>query len=126
MQLQALLRQFDPRLTVSGLPDVDITHVTEDSRRARPGSLFIARAGSKADGRKFVADAKAHGAVAVVTGAKASGSPLPQIVVPDPARAASILAQLFYGSPSQKMRCFAVTGTNGKTTTTYLLRHLLG
>src|SRR5437763_12218075 len=130
MFLHALLRQFDPRLTVSGIPaDVEITHVTEDSRRARAGSLFVARAGNKADGRQFVADARERGAVAVVTGAKIPGSPLPQVVVPDPAqggRAASVLANLFHGSPSLQMRCFAVTGTNGKTTTTYLLRHLLG
>jgi UDP-N-acetylmuramoyl-L-alanyl-D-glutamate--2,6-diaminopimelate ligase len=126
MQLHALLRLLDPRPSLSGIPDLDITGVSEDSRRIGPGGLFIARAGTKADGIQYVADAKAKGAVAVVTQAKTPGCPLPQVVVPDPARAASFLANLFHGSPSHKMRCFAVTGTNGKTTTTYLLRHLLG
>jgi UDP-N-acetylmuramoyl-L-alanyl-D-glutamate--2,6-diaminopimelate ligase len=128
MQLHALLRQLQPRPTVSGgIPTtLEITGVTEDSRRAKAGSLFIARAGTKADGAQFVADAKNRGAVAVVTSAKASNCPLPQVVVSDPARAASVLANLFQNSPSATMRCFAVTGTNGKTTTTYLLRHLLG
>ena len=127
MQLVALLRQFDPQLSLSGIPDdLEINGVVEDSRRAGPGSLFVARAGTKTDGKQFVADAKAHGAAAVVTPIKLSGSPLPQVVVPDTDRAASVLANLCAGMPSHKMRCFAVTGTNGKTTTTYLLRHLLG
>jgi UDP-N-acetylmuramoyl-L-alanyl-D-glutamate--2,6-diaminopimelate ligase len=126
MQLHALLRLLDPRPSLSGIPDLDITGVSEDSRRISSGGLFIARAGAKADGMQYVADAKARGAVAVVTQAKAPRCPLPQVVVSDPARAASILANLYYSSPSHKLRCFAVTGTNGKTTTTYLLRHLLG
>ncbi len=125
MQLHALLRHLDPRPTLSGIPDADITGVSEDSRRVKAGNLFIARAGTKADGMQFVADAKSRGAVAVVTQTRASGCPLPQIVIPDPARAASLIANLYQGSPSHKLRCFAVTGTNGKTTTTYLLRHLL-
>jgi UDP-N-acetylmuramoyl-L-alanyl-D-glutamate--2,6-diaminopimelate ligase len=127
MLLHALLRHYDPRLTVSGIPsDIAISGVTDDSRRARAGSLFVARAGTKADGAKFVADAKARGAVAVVCGAKISPCPLPQAVVDDPARAAALLAHIYLASPSLKMRCFAITGTNGKTTSTYLLRHLLG
>src|SRR5438874_6110085 len=126
MQLHALLRHFDPQLSLSGISNVEISGVCEDSRRAAKGSLFIARTGTKANGLEFIADAKSHGAVAVATQSKVSRSPLPQVVVKDAARAASVLANLYHGSPSLKMRCFAVTGTNGKTTTTYLIRHLLG
>src|SRR3954471_7359398 len=113
MQLHALLRGFDPRLSVSGIPNVDITGVCDDSRLVRPGNLFVARSGLKSDGSAFVADAKAKGAVAVVTQTKQTGSPLPQIVVEDAARATSVLANLFHGAPSLKMRTFAITGTNG-------------
>src|SRR5438094_2860011 len=126
MQLHALLRHFDPQLSLSGISNVEISGVCEDSRRAAKGSLFIARTGTKANGLEFIADAKSHGAVAVAMQSKVSRSPLPQIVVKDAARAASVLANLYHGSPSLKMRCFAVTGTNGKTTTTYVIRHLLG
>jgi UDP-N-acetylmuramoyl-L-alanyl-D-glutamate--2,6-diaminopimelate ligase len=85
MLLHALLRHFDPRVSVSGIPSsLEVTSVVEDSRRARPGSLFVARSGTKADGAAYVADAKNRGAVAVVTAAKAPGCPLPQVVVADP------------------------------------------
>src|SRR5688500_7294119 len=131
MQLHTLLRQYDPHFSVSGIPNVEIRAVRDDSRRIGPGDLFVARAaankdGTKRDGGAYVADAAARGAVAVVTEAKSPGCPLPQIVVKDAARATSILANLFHGAPSMKLRMFGVTGTNGKTTTTYLIRHLLG
>jgi UDP-N-acetylmuramoyl-L-alanyl-D-glutamate--2,6-diaminopimelate ligase len=106
------------------IPDIEITGVQEDSRLVRPGDLFIARAGTKTDGRRFIEDAKSRGAVAVVTPQNVPDSSLPQIVLNDPC-AASILANLFHGRPSRSLRVVAVTGTNGKTTTAYLLRHLL-
>src|SRR5438477_5328556 len=102
MQLHALLRQFDPQLSLSGISNVEINGVCEDSRRATSGSLFVARAGVKANGHDFIADAKARGAVAVVTAATIRKSPLPQIVVKDTARAASALANLYHGLPSAK------------------------
>ena len=125
MQLHALLRHMDPQLSLSGISDVEISGVCEDSRRATAGSLFIARNGTKTSGAAFIADAKSRGAVAVVTCVKTPKCPLPQIVIKDAARAAAVLANLYHGSPSLKMRTFAITGTNGKTTTTYLIRHLL-
>jgi UDP-N-acetylmuramoyl-L-alanyl-D-glutamate--2,6-diaminopimelate ligase len=125
MQLHALLRHFDSQLSLSGIPDVEITGVCEDSRQAAAGNLFIARPGEKADGRAFVADARTRGAVAVVTQIKIPRCLLPQVIVPDAARASSVLANLYHGSPSLRMKCFAITGTNGKTTTSYIVRHLL-
>lgn len=126
MLLHKLLRLVDPRLPLTGIPDFDISAICEDSRRARPGSLFIARAGTKTDGAQFVADAASRGAVAVVTDRKIPSSPLPQVVLPDIAQPASVIANLFYRSPASQMYVFGITGTNGKTTTTYLVRHLLG
>ena len=128
MLLHTLVRQFDPRISLAGVPNVEVTGVREDSRQVRPGDLFVARPGTKADGVQFVNDAKSRGAVAVVsqTPLPKSVSALPQVAVPDAGIAASVLANLFHGSPAEKVRVLAVTGTNGKTTTTYLIRHLLG
>jgi UDP-N-acetylmuramoyl-L-alanyl-D-glutamate--2,6-diaminopimelate ligase len=127
MLLHTLLKQFNPQVPLSGVPNAEVTGIREDSRQVRPGDLFIARLGTRADGAQFVADAKDRGAVAVVTQTPVSKAscPLPQVTVADSGAAASILANLFHGSPAEKVRALAVTGTNGKTTTTYLIRHLL-
>src|SRR5688500_5648383 len=124
--LLTLLRQFDSSISLATIPNAEINGVREDSRQVTPGDLFAARGGTKTDGVKYVADAHARGAIAVVCEAKIPNSPLPCVVVKDAGAAASILANLFHGSPAAKMRVFGVTGTNGKTTTTYLVRHLLG
>lgn len=128
MLLQNLIRMYDPAFAVSSIPDLEILGVQEDSRLVRPGDLFIARPSygpnAKADTRQYIADAKARGAVAVVTMQKMTGLGLPQVVLGEPA-ASSILANLYHGRPSCKVAVMGVTGTNGKTTTTYLARHLL-
>jgi UDP-N-acetylmuramoyl-L-alanyl-D-glutamate--2,6-diaminopimelate ligase len=126
MFLHSLVRQFNSQLSLSNLPDAEVSGIVEDSRLAQPGSLFIARPGTKSDGSQYVADAAARGAIAAVTQARMGQVKLPQIVVSDANAAASVLANLFHGMPSQKVRTLGVTGTNGKTTTTYLLRHILG
>ena len=125
MLLHNLISQFDPKAVLSGVPNVEITGVCEDSRQVQPGNLFIARHGQKADGAQFVADAASRGAVAVLTPAKLPQGPLPQILTSQTTTAASILGNLFHSRPSGKIRVVGVTGTNGKTTTTYLIRHIL-
>jgi UDP-N-acetylmuramoyl-L-alanyl-D-glutamate--2,6-diaminopimelate ligase len=125
MLLHTLLRQFSPDIPIRGLKNVQVRAVREDSRQVRPGDLFVARCGTKTDGRQFIADAQAKGAVAVITDDPVSASPLPQICVRNPAAAASVLANLLYDHPSQKVNVLGITGTNGKTTTTYLIRHIL-
>jgi UDP-N-acetylmuramoyl-L-alanyl-D-glutamate--2,6-diaminopimelate ligase len=123
--LHDLIRRFDPAIQL-GIPNVQITGIQEDSRLVKPGDLFIARSGTKTEGAKFVGDAKAKGAVAVVASRHVDGITLPQVVIDNPA-ATSILANVFYGEPSASaVRVLGVTGTNGKTTTTYLIRHILG
>ncbi|HEX4794966.1 MAG TPA: UDP-N-acetylmuramoyl-L-alanyl-D-glutamate--2,6-diaminopimelate ligase [Humisphaera sp.] len=124
MLLHHLVRQLDV-VPGSGVPNVEITGVCEDSRHVAPGSLFVARAGTKADGKQYLADAKARGAVAAIVQSQVGGAGLPQIVVKDPGIAASYLANAFYDHPGRLVRTLAVTGTNGKTTTTYIVRHLL-
>ena len=125
MFLHDLIHRFDSRVSLAGLPNCDITAVCEDSRRAAEGSLFVARAGSKSDGALFLADAKARGAAAAVVRHKVKAVALPQIVVDDCNDAASILAHLLHERPGLTVKPLAVTGTNGKTTTAYLVRHLL-
>lgn len=125
MRLHQLIKSFNASIDCAHLPDIEVTGVEEDSRRVQPGSLFIARAGTQTDGSRYVAEATQRGAVAVVTESPIDGSPLPQVLVDCAAAAASVLANKFHGDPSRAMKVLAITGTNGKTTTTYIIRHLL-
>jgi UDP-N-acetylmuramoyl-L-alanyl-D-glutamate--2,6-diaminopimelate ligase len=125
MLLHELFASFDSSLDLHGLPNAPISGVKEDSRQVTAGDLFVARAGAKTDGRAFLADAQQRGAIAAVVAAYDPRCSLPQIVTDDPTGAASRLAHLFFDQPSRTVRLLGVTGTNGKTTTTYLLRHIL-
>ncbi len=125
MRLHQLIRELDPRFNLQGIADAPIGGVCEDSRRVAAGDLFIARAGRTTEGANFIAQAVQRGAAAVVAAMPAADCAVPQVIVPDPAAASATLAHLFYGNPSKSIRAVAVTGTNGKTTTTYLLRHIL-
>jgi UDP-N-acetylmuramoyl-L-alanyl-D-glutamate--2,6-diaminopimelate ligase len=125
MLLHTLLRGLDPTLDLDGVPNCAISSVNEDSRKVSPGCLFVARPGSKSDGARFAADAAARGAVAVLTQQRIPDCVLPQVLVADAAASGSVLANLFHDQPSHKIKILGITGTNGKTTTTYLLRHIL-
>jgi UDP-N-acetylmuramoyl-L-alanyl-D-glutamate--2,6-diaminopimelate ligase len=101
----------------------DPTGIGVDSRSMRPGMLYIALRGSQTDGHRFAADAIGRGAVAVlVETPQAAG--LPEIVVRDSQRAALVLGSAWFGYPAESLILIGVTGTNGKTTTTGLIRHL--
>jgi UDP-N-acetylmuramoyl-L-alanyl-D-glutamate--2,6-diaminopimelate ligase len=95
-----------------------------DSRTVGPGELYVAVRGSQADGHRFVADAVRRGAAAVVV-EQPGGAGVPEIVVRDGRRAALALGAAWYGHPARRLTLVGVTGTNGKTTTTGLIRHLL-
>jgi UDP-N-acetylmuramoyl-L-alanyl-D-glutamate--2,6-diaminopimelate ligase len=94
-----------------------------DSRSLRPGSIYIAVRGSQADGHRFVSDAIGRGATAVIVETPQQ-SGVPEIVVRDGQRAALVLGSAWYGHPARGLTLIGVTGTNGKTTTTGLIRHL--
>ena len=104
----------------SPVPTVDL--VTHDSRRVRPGALFVGLKGQHTDGSMFASDARRRGAVAVVSeSARDPNVTIPWITVADARRALAALAVAFYGQPSHELILMGVTGTNGKTSTAYLL-----
>ncbi len=116
------------------LPSIEITQVTADSRQVRPGALFVAMPGGATDGHRFIADAVQRGAAAVVgtdpltpeTTEVVTTSRAPYIRVADSRAALARLSAAFYDFPSRQMRVVGVTGTDGKTTTSNLIYHLLG
>jgi UDP-N-acetylmuramoyl-L-alanyl-D-glutamate--2,6-diaminopimelate ligase len=112
--------------------DVGVMGVEYDSRRVLQGSLFVAMHGETTDGNRYIEQAVAHGAVAVVTDSAAAydataNGPLEVALaeVPHGRRALATIAANVFGHPEQKIRLSGVTGTNGKTTTVYLLEQLL-
>jgi UDP-N-acetylmuramoyl-L-alanyl-D-glutamate--2,6-diaminopimelate ligase len=105
----------------AGALDVPCTGVTHDSGQAAPGVVFVALRGLKVDGAAFAPQAIAAGAVAVVAESPAVDARVPWVVVRDARVALAFLAAEFFGHPSREMRVIGITGTNGKTTTSYLI-----
>jgi UDP-N-acetylmuramoyl-L-alanyl-D-glutamate--2,6-diaminopimelate ligase len=106
--------------------EMSAARVRVDSRAIEPGDLFVAIPGLKDDGSRFIEDALARGAVGVVT-AQSSSAPLSGawLTAEDPRRTAALLSARAFGNPSQHMQVAGVTGTNGKTTTTFLVRSIV-
>jgi UDP-N-acetylmuramoyl-L-alanyl-D-glutamate--2,6-diaminopimelate ligase len=105
-----------------GLPQTPVTSVTHDSRAVAAGSVFVAVQGRKTDGARFAAEAEQRGAAAIVAETpRPDGVTVPWLVVPDARLALSELAAVFYGHPSRVLTVVGMTGTNGKTTSTYLM-----
>jgi UDP-N-acetylmuramoyl-L-alanyl-D-glutamate--2,6-diaminopimelate ligase len=109
--------------------NLEVTGIAQDTRKVEPGFVFIARMGGSFDGHKFVQHAVDVGAIAVVGEKQRSEISLqegtPYIQVSGARRAVPKLAATFYGHPSKSLITFGVTGTDGKTTTSFLLHHLL-
>jgi UDP-N-acetylmuramoyl-L-alanyl-D-glutamate--2,6-diaminopimelate ligase len=104
--------------------DVEIAGLAYDSRRVAPGMLFFCVPGFRSDGHDFAARAVADGAVALVV-ERPLGLGVPEVLVPSVRAAMGPLASRFYGDPSASLRVVGITGTNGKTTTAFLVRALL-
>jgi len=103
----------------------EITGLTADTRHLTAGTLFCAVRGAVQDGHAFVAAAATRGAAAALVEERQAVS-IPQIVVRDGRRAAAVAAETWYGRPAARLKLIGVTGTNGKTTSVTLARHVLG
>jgi UDP-N-acetylmuramoyl-L-alanyl-D-glutamate--2,6-diaminopimelate ligase len=117
------LLQGIPATAVRGPLDLEVKGLAYDSRRVESGDLFFALAGLKQDGRSFARQALEAGAVAVM-GPELDPSAITAVQVADPRRALAQAALRFHRQPARELRVVAVTGTNGKTTTTYLLESI--
>ena len=124
MRLDELLAGT-PGAQVVGDPGVEIADLAYDSRRVEPGTLFFCVRGEKVDGHEFGARAVEDGAAALVVERELTELEVPQVVVPDSRAAMAPLAARFWGDPTARLRVVGVTGTNGKTTTAFLVREVL-
>lgn len=125
MRLSALLRDL-PRAMNAPERDPDISGVVCDSRRVSAGALFAAVPGVKTDGHDFLGQAAERGAAAcLIQRADADCRGMVPVVVPDVEEALGWASSAFHGHPSRRLTLVGITGTNGKTTTAYLVQHLL-
>src|SRR5512143_172207 len=128
MKLSNLAVALPAKAVPAGSPDPDITAIVSDSRRVTPGALFVAYTGVSLDGHRFIADALARGAAAVVAeeahraeAALSTPAGVPLVLVPDGREALALLAAAWYSFPSRRLKVIGVTGTDGKTTTSSIL-----
>lgn len=123
-RLDELVREVPGASLISGEPSLLLQGVHHDSRRVSPGDVFVARAGQRTHGDKFVADALARGASAVIVerASSVSTNGAARIEVDDPAHALAFASAAVYGHPTFSLEVVGVTGTNGKTTTAHLVQ----
>jgi len=112
-------------VAVKGNLDGDITGIAYHSREVKPGYIFVCIPGFKTDGHRFIPEALARGAVAVVVEKRIDEFPGTVIEVTNTRQSLAALAARFYHYPSSRLKVVGVTGTNGKTTTTYLIEEIL-
>ncbi|HLD41339.1 MAG TPA: Mur ligase domain-containing protein, partial [Candidatus Omnitrophota bacterium] len=126
MRLRSLLKRIDPESDCGA--DLEISGIFANSKEVKAGSLFAAVKGVKADGNEFIAEAVANGAVCVMAEDICLAGKYPEVEfvrVKDSRQALAVLADEFFNHPSGRIKVVGITGTNGKTTITYLIRAIL-
>jgi len=126
MHLKEAIEQI-PGIDFTGKPDAEIRGISYDSRTVREGDLFVAIKGAKADGALFVKQAVERGAWAVASEQKMDLAPhTASLTVPDARKFLAQIARIFFQDPGAKLNLVGITGTNGKTTTSYLMDSVYG
>lgn len=123
MLLKNLLRAIEPR-AVFGAVDRPVESIAYDSRRVQKNGLFVALRGEKSDGHRFIEQAIEKGASVIVAEEECQQARATCVQVADTRSALADLAATFYGQPARRLKMAGVTGTNGKTTTTFLIKHI--
>ena len=120
MKLSELLKGFE----IKNFREVEVTGITYDSRKVERGYLFAALRGEKADGHDFIREAEERGAVALLV-ERDVDTTLPYGITPDSRASLSLISDRFYASPSRDLFVVGITGTNGKTTTSFMVHRIL-
>ena len=126
MNLENLLNDLRVKEVVGKIPDDKVNKITQDTREVEQGDVFICIAGNNFDGHKYAGAAVEKGAIAIVAESEINVSQsVPVIYVSDTDKAMAILANAFYGFPSNQFQLVGVTGTNGKTTISYIIESII-
>jgi UDP-N-acetylmuramoyl-L-alanyl-D-glutamate--2,6-diaminopimelate ligase len=120
MILREALKQI-PGIQSTGDPGIEICGIAFDSRSVQKGDLFVAIQGEKHDGAGFIAQAISRGAAAIASEKNPAPMPAVTITVPDARKFLAEISRIFYGDPATKLKLVSITGTKGKTTTSYLI-----